>query len=251
MDQSLFNTLLLAWIGIAVLILPIATRIAAPYGRHSREGWGPMISNRMGWLIMELPALLTTIILTLAGNADKTNVIFAILGLWVLHYGHRTLIFPFMLKTKGKRMPMSIMFSAIFFNLVNGFFLGYYFGNFADYPDAWFTDPRFIGGLAIFFIGLAINWKADYKLINLRKPGEIGYKIPRGGLFEYISCPNHFGEIIEWAGFALLTWCLPALGFFAWTVANLIPRTLNHHKWYKEKFEDYPEERKAVIPFVL
>ena len=75
--------------------------------------------------------------------------------------------------------------------------------------------------------------------------------MPKGGLFRYVSCPNHFGEIVEWAGFAVMCWNLPALSFAVWTAGNLIPRSLSHHRWYREHFPDYPAERKAVIPFVL
>ena len=70
-------------------------------------------------------------------------------------------------------------------------------------------------------------------------------------MFRYVSCPNHFGEIVEWAGFAVMCWNLPALSFAVWTAGNLIPRALSHHRWYRERFPDYPPERKAVIPFVL
>jgi hypothetical protein len=70
-------------------------------------------------------------------------------------------------------------------------------------------------------------------------------------LFRYISCPNLLGELIEWLGFAILCWNLPALTFFIWTSANLIPRALSHHRWYKEKFNNYPPERKAIIPFLV
>lgn len=251
MDYQTFKYLLFAWMILAILVFPIAVRIAAPYGRHTRKGWGPEIDNRMAWMLMEMPALIIVVVLGLTGEVAPNRIIYFILGLWILHYGHRSFIFPFMLRTKGKKMPLSIMLSAIFFNLINGFFLGYYLGNFANYPLHYFSDPRFIIGLSIFFLGMFINMRSDYYLINLRKPGESGYKIPKGGLFDYVSCPNHFGEIIEWGGFALLTFCLPALSFYLWTMANLIPRTLNHHKWYQEKFENYPNNRKAVIPFIL
>ncbi|MBK7308243.1 MAG: hypothetical protein IPI88_15285 [Chitinophagaceae bacterium] len=115
----------------------------------------------------------------------------------------------------------------------------------------WFTDIRFTGGVILFFTGLWINWKADNILIHLRKPDETDYKIPVGWLFNWVSCPNLMGELIEWAGFALLCWNMPALAFFIWTAANLVPRAMSHHKWYKEKFENYPEERKAVLPYLL
>jgi hypothetical protein len=29
------------------------------------------------------------------------------------------------------------------------------------------------------------------------------YKIPQGGLFRWLSCPNLVGEMIEWIGFAI------------------------------------------------
>jgi 3-oxo-5-alpha-steroid 4-dehydrogenase 1 len=83
----------------------------------------------------------------------------------------------------------------------------------------------------------------------LRKKQE-GYQIPRRWLFKYISCPNHFGEIIEWVGFAVVAWSVPAVTFAVWTFCNLVPRALNHHEWYQENFEDYPKNRKAVLPKV-
>ena len=67
-----------------------------------------------------------------------------------------------------------------------------------------------------------------------------------------ISCPNHFGEIMEWLGFAIIVWNIGALSFALWTAFNLIPRSLNHHKWYNNYFGNYPKKkRKAVIPFIL
>ena len=92
---------------------------------------------------------------------------------------------------------------------------------------------------------------SDNILLRLRKPGGSGYSIPRGGAFRYVSCPNYLGELLEWAGWALATWSLAGLAFFAYAVANLLPRALSHHRWYREKFEDYPAKRRALIPGML
>jgi steroid 5-alpha reductase family enzyme len=144
------------------------------------------------------------------------------------------------------------MLFAFFFNLVNGFINGYWFGRFSEgYDTSWFSDPRFILGIILFGLGYFVNQYHDRILINLRKNTKTGYVIPEGGLFKYISCPNFFGEMIEWAGFAVITWCLPSLSFFVWTFANLVPRAIDHHRWYKNTFPDYPAERKAIIPFIL
>ena len=75
--------------------------------------------------------------------------------------------------------------------------------------------------------------------------------MPFGGLFKYVSCPNHLGEIIEWIGFAILSWSLPTFAFALWTIANLLPRAIQHHDWYHNHLEDYPKDRKAVFPYLL
>lgn len=78
-----------------------------------------------------------------------------------------------------------------------------------------------------------------------------GYKIPHGGMFELVSAGNYASEILEWTGYALATgWALPARAFALFVFANLSPRGWQHHLWYKSKFDSYPKNRKAVIPFI-
>jgi 3-oxo-5-alpha-steroid 4-dehydrogenase 1 len=252
MNIHAFNLVVYGWIAIAILIFPFVLKIVAPYGRHTTNRWGPLIDNRTGWIIMESPALFFFAFLFLSGINHKSTVPLIFFSLWIIHYVNRTLVFPFRLHTRGKKMPVGIVLSAFFFNLVNGYINGYWLGTLAQkYDISWLDDPRFIVGILLFITGMMINMRSDNLLIHLRKPGETGYVIPIKGLFHYISCPNHFGEILEWSGFAIMTWCLPGLSFALWTIVNLLPRALQHHRWYKEKFTDYPPERKAVIPFIL
>lgn len=251
MSSSFFNNLIYGWICIGLMTFILLLKITAPYGRHSSASWGPLIGNRLGWILMEVPVIIVLVVFIWPRLSHLSDPALVMIVLFLIHYINRTFIFPFRLKTTGKKMPLVIVFSAVFFNLLNGFFLGYYFAFFENYSFLWFTDFRFITGLILFFGGLSINWIADNKLIHLRKPGQTHYVIPKGGLFNWISCPNLFGELLEWFGFALLCWNLPAISFFIWTAANLIPRALSHQKWYKEKFIDYPINRKAIIPFVI
>lgn len=246
-----FKTINYLWIGVAIVtfLALVLFKVKAPYGRHSNEQWGPMISNKWGWFFMELPALILMPLIALIGNSEKNELSYLIIGLWVLHYANRTLIFPFKLKTKDKKMPLLIVGSAVLFNSVNGLLNGYFIG-FMN-PELFdLASPHVIIGAVVFFVGMGINKWSDRKLISLREKQQ-GYQIPRGGLFEFISCPNHFGEIVEWCGFAIMAWNLPAITFAVWTFCNLSPRSLNHHEWYQEKFEDYPRKRKAVLPYLL
>jgi hypothetical protein len=254
MNIDTFNTLVYIWIIMALVTFPFVLKVKAPYGRHTKTGWGPMIDNRLGWIMMEAPSLIMITVFFLTGNGEKPGLTWLFFGLFAFHYINRTLIFPFRLRTLGKKMPVSIALMAVFFNLVNGFLNGYYLGNIATtalYPPDFFTDPRLVLGLVLFSVGFYINWQADHILINLRKPGETGYQIPDKGLFRWISCPNHFGEIIEWSGFAIMTGSMPGLSFAIWTFVNLLPRALQHHQWYKNNFSRYPADRKAIFPGIL
>lgn len=172
---------------------------------------------------------------------------------WIAHYTNRTLIYPLRIKSTPKKIPLLIVANAVIFNLINAGLNGYYLAEFSkkDYGTEWLTSPQFIIGIILFVTGAFINLKADSILIGLRAPGETGYKIPKGFLFNYISSPNLFGEIIEWTGFASMAWNLPAMTFMIWTYANLIPRAKNHHDWYHQNFDDYPKERKIILPFVF
>lgn len=243
-----YEIITIAWIAIGLFTFFYLFRVKAPFGRHTRPGWGPMVDNHVGWVIMEATVLLVLFTTLSFGPRSLNMPAQWMLGLFAGHYVHRSLIFPWFLRTPGKKMPMAIMLSAMGFNIMNGFLLGYFFSHFADYPDSWLTDVRFLAGTALFLAGAALNIYSDYALIRLRKPGETGYRIPEGGFFNWISCPNHFGEILEWIGFAILTWSLPGVAFAFWTFANLAPRAVAHHQWYKVQFSAYPSGRKALIP---
>lgn len=77
-------------------------------------------------------------------------------GLLTLHYVNRAFIYPWRTRTRGKTMPLTIMALSTIFNTVNGTFLG------ADLmelnrPAEWFADPRFVVGLCIFALGMALK----------------------------------------------------------------------------------------------
>jgi len=252
MSHETFNIVCWIWIGVAVLIFPILLKVTQPYGRHSKNNFGPMINNRLGWFLMEFPAL-AIFGYYLVFKADLLNVLILVPALlWGVHYIHRVLIFPLQLRTARKKIPVLIVFLAFIFNIINGFLNGYWYVQFApEFKSGVVIDLRLISGVIIFISGFVINKYHDSILIKLRPLKGDGYKIPYGGLFRYVSCPNFFGEIISWAGFALAAFNLPALTFLIWTLINLTTRALDHHRWYIKEFPEYDKDRKALIPFLL
>ena len=249
MTLDTFNLLCVIWAAVGIGSFILLQFVTAPYGRHLKSGWGPKLANRAGWIIMEAPSLLIILYFYLTSDQSAYGGLLSIL--WIIHYTNRTLVYPFRIRTHGKKMPWVIVLSAIFFNCINAGLNGYFLAHFDPYDTSSFMNWNFYAGIALFVSGFLTNQISDHILIHLRKPGESGYKIPNGFLFKYVSCPNLFGELMQWSGFAIMAWNYPALSFLIWTGANLIPRALGHHRWYKKHFDDYPENRKSMIPGIL
>uniref|UniRef100_A0A7M4F5E2 3-oxo-5alpha-steroid 4-dehydrogenase (NADP(+)) n=1 Tax=Crocodylus porosus TaxID=8502 RepID=A0A7M4F5E2_CROPO len=161
----------------------------------------------------------------------------------------QTFIYPFL--TRGRPFPLHIVYFGMLFCLYNGFLQGYYLIYCAEYPTDWCSNIRFTSGMLLFSLGMGINIHSDLLLRQLRKPGETTYRIPQGGLFTYVSGANYFGEIMEWFGYAIATWSLPAFAFAFFTLCFIGPRAIHHHRFYLRTFTDYPKSRKALIPFIF
>jgi 3-oxo-5-alpha-steroid 4-dehydrogenase 1 len=282
--------LLHRYLAFALLASGIAAAIAlfvrpAPYGRYSEaQGWGPLIDPQLAWLLMESPNVFVSAMLWDAGgNAPvKSKANQVLLGLFVLHYVNRAFIYP-VRKAAGKPMPLSVMLMAWIFCCCNGCLQARFLTKFYIYPDEWLYSPIFALGVVVFFTGFYINLDSDRILRELRKKGAkteresthimrtrrqakeepeterhsgaqtSSYRIPRGGLFEYVSGANYFGEVVEWTGFALACGgSLPSVTFALFTILNLAPRAFHHHLWYRTRFGNrYPTERKALVPFLF
>jgi protein-S-isoprenylcysteine O-methyltransferase Ste14 len=252
MTRDALPQLLGIWLAVGLVSFIALFRVSAPYGRYLRRGWGPTIPRTLGWVLMELPAAVLPVAFFLSSDRRGDLVPVAFLALWLSHYVNRSLIFPFRMRGGEQRMPLTIAAMAFFFNLVNGALQGWYLFSAGPARDvSWLLDPRFLVGLALFGGGYGLNLHSDAILRRLRAPGDSGYHIPHSGWFRFVSCPNYLGEIIEWGGWALLTWSPTGLVFFLWTVANLAPRARSHHRWYLEKFPDYPADRRALIPHLF
>ena len=109
----------------------------------------------------------------------------------------------------------------------------------------------YVAGAALWAFGLYVNLHADAVLRNLRRPGETGYKIPRGGLFEYVSGAHFVAEVFEWTGYGIACGSLAPAAFAAFNWMGIGTRALATHAWNLDKFgAEYPKERKRLIPLV-
>ena len=251
MHMNYFIGFLIFWVLVAIVTFVYLFFVDAPYGRHIRSGWGKNISARAGWVVMESPCVILMIVYAYIMRDQLLLVHIIFLVLWLFHYIHRSFVYPFVIDMTNPKMPISIAASAFFFNIINVNIQAFGIFFFAEYSENWINNSVFYFGLILFFIGMYVNIRSDYLIVSLRREKGPGYHLPKKFMHKYISAPNYFGEIVEWIGWAILTWSISGLVFAFWTIANLFPRALAHHRWYQEKFDDYPKNRKAIIPGII
>lgn len=257
------NTYYMIMAGMAVMAVIVFIALfffKAGYGYLSTSKWGPKISNKVAWVLMEAPAFLFLLYYTLRfafSGIDTGNnkiVLYVMAGLFLLHYFQRSFIFPLLMRGKST-MPIAVMLMGLVFNTLNAYMIGGWLYGEAPagmYELSWFWSPQFIIGLIVFFTGMGINLHSDHVIRNLRKPGDTKHYIPRKGFYKYVTSANYFGEFTEWIGYAILTWSPAGVLFAVWTFANLGPRAKSLTEKYEQEFgEEYKKlNKKHIIPYI-
>lgn len=252
-----YNITIYCIFACAAVVLILLAFIDAPYGRQGinvSKWWGPGINVRLAWFLLELPMFVVFGLFFFSGSQAWHVAPLILCFLWLLHYFHRVFIYPFRLRVMpGASYTTGLLVLGIVLNTATAYVNGYFVGELGKHLQdiEWLEDPRFILGVLLFGSGFALNKHSDAILRRLRSNDNTGYAIPCGGAYRWVSSPNYLGEIIQWAGFALATWSLPALAFLALTLGNLLPRAISNHRWYNDNFADYPISRKAVVPRIL
>ena len=272
-DRTLFTTL-----AITSYILSLAKyQKRAPYGKFGGNERTVNLDAKLGWWLMVLPATVSFLYNYYQGRQRKlarekqnpseekgkgpngmaTKILFLI---WCLHYGNRGWYFPLTIRVaKGSKQSFALYNAAIgaVFLTAHGYLNGRLFSELGTkYTDAWLKDPRFLIGLAIYLTGYGITVHSESVIRNLRPANGIvapneRYKIPVGGMFNYVTNAAYLGELTAWTGFIILTWSPTLVPALFISLGNLVPRAFEQHKWYHKKFPNYPKERTALIPFLL
>lgn len=121
-----------------------------------------------------------------------------------------------------------------------------------------FITWHHIVGVLLFAWASSLQYQSHAILAELRKDnkGQVvsySHSIPKGGWFDYISCPHYFAEILIYFSICIVfagrstTWWM-VCGF---VLTNQIIVGLFNHHWYLKTFKDYPKTRKAVIPWIV
>lgn len=250
-----FNIFLIVMAAVAVVVFVALFRVDAGYGKFYTPKWGPALDNHLGWFLMEVPVFVAMLVLWLYSDRRADIARLAFLLLFEIHYFHRSFIFPARLRGHS-RMPLAIILMGAVFNTLNALMQGgwIFFVSPAEmYPVNWLWSPQFIAGTLIFIVGMAVNIRSDAIIRGLRKPGDTSHYLPQKGMFRYVTGANYFGEVLEWTGFAVLTWSWAGAVFALWTFANLAPRAARTYNLYLKEFPGQLDTHrvKRILPFIF
>ena len=202
------------------------------------------ISTRTGMVILYSAPLIALVISALPYLSNPTTIQILVFASVFTHFAKRVLESLFLHKYSGPVGIFTTLMIASFYSFA-AFLIGYLNRTPLQTMDAW----SYLG-IVLFAVGIIGNFNQHKALADLRKDS-MEYKIPHGGLFEYVVCPHYLFEIIAWTGIFLLSRHLGAFLVLAFIIAYLSARSLRTLAWYRERFNNFPTDRKGIFPFVL
>jgi 3-oxo-5-alpha-steroid 4-dehydrogenase 1 len=191
-----YDTALAIAFAIVVVTAVAALFIQTPYGRFADDKYGISLDPRLGWFLMELPSMLVFLYFYWQGPNALAPFPLFVLFVWVVHYANRGFLMPALMRVPlGQRSSFSLFVVAIGWVVtsLHGYLNGSWASTYANHIGwDWFADPRFIVGVLLYYGGLLFNLHSDHALRQLRTKEEVAqgikeYRLPRGGLFEYVS----------------------------------------------------------------
>ena len=192
-----------------------------------------------------------------------------------MHYLYRSVLCPIVLNPSMAPIHFSAGASAFAFNVVNGTCIGAWLSGYGPTTTPEWADrmPYLQVGVVMFLCGFMGNVYHDDILREIRRSSmceqeakqkaegnssnksvERVYKIPEGGLFDYILYPHYLCEWFEWIGFWIIGGFtfVPARNFVLNEVSSMLPQTVAGKKWYVQRFgTEKIGSRKAVFPGLL
>lgn len=182
-----------------------------------------------------------------ASDAPHTWVQNLALLCWAGHYLKRELETIFVHRFSHGTMPIMNIFKN------SGYYWGFgaLCGYFVNHP--YFTNPeptQVYTALAFFVLFELGNLISHIQLRNLRPEGTTVRRIPRGFLFELVSCPNYTCEILAWVCFSLMTQSVAAFLFTLVGGGQMLVWAQQKHRRYKKEFPGYPKNRRILFPFL-
>uniref|UniRef100_A0A6N2LN94 3-oxo-5-alpha-steroid 4-dehydrogenase C-terminal domain-containing protein n=1 Tax=Salix viminalis TaxID=40686 RepID=A0A6N2LN94_SALVM len=206
------------------------------------------LSSRTGMLVFYVPALLSGVAsFVLYPNHDPR--LFLVKAALTIHFFKRTIevLFVHRYSTSGVVLDSAILISCSYFSATSSMIYGQYLTQGFPEPKVDLKYP----GVLLFLVGIIGNLYHHLVLASLRTKSDKEYKIPRDGLFGLVICPHYLFEVLGFIGIFFISQTLYPLCFTLGTIVYLMGRSYATRRWYISKFEDFPKDVKALVPYIL
>jgi hypothetical protein len=236
-------------LGVLFGALEASGKFRIPYSKFRT---GASFDTRTGMFLSYLAPLLLYLGLHLAAGAPRSPYHLALLAATVVHFGKRCFESLFVhrySKPTGTGAFLLIIWAYATMVLASGYFQTHAVSE-ADGLRRELRLPLLMGA-ALFLLGQAINLYHHLLLARLRADGRPDYRVPQGGLFRWVACPHYLGEIIAWAGYAVMAGLLPAWGNAFVVLCYLGARSRSTLRWYREHLPGWPRERRGLFPLLF
>ncbi|XAR53560.1 3-oxo-5-alpha-steroid 4-dehydrogenase (NADP(+)) [Bertholletia excelsa] len=219
----------------------------------NNNGSGPKplqikLPSKTGMLLLYTPALLDCLASFVIYPDSRLRFLLVKLTL-TIHFFKRVLEVLFVHKfSGGMALDSAIIISLAYFSSSACML-------YIQHLTEWLAEPSVdlkYPGVLIFLVGISGNFYHHYLLSKLREKGsDKSYKIPKGGLFSLVICPHYLFEILGFIGIFFVSQTLFMFSCVFGIALYLTARSYMTRKWYVAKFENFPREVKALIPYVF
>ncbi|KNA25286.1 hypothetical protein SOVF_007940 [Spinacia oleracea] len=173
---------------------------------------------------------------------------------WCFHYFKRIMETFFVHRFSHATSPLSNVFRNCMYYWSFGAFIAYYVNHPLYTPV---SDLQWKIGFGFGLLCQLSNFYCHILLKNLRSPdGNGGYQIPRGFLFNIVTCANYTTEIYQWVGFNIATQTVAGYIFAVVAAGIMTNWALAKHRRLKKLFDGkdgkpkYPRRWVILPPFL-
>jgi len=251
-EKSLFFVLVL--LGIVILFLEI-TGNNIPYSKFELKNergivFSRYFNTRKGLFLIYFSTILGITFTYLYDMRKKTPYHIIVYIFYLINYLKRCFEVLFIHKYSKKSSFFSLLYIFISHAFVNTVLCRFILLSNKNVDDSNLFYLILPCPLVLF--GWLGSFYHHVLLAKLRKSPRNAkrYKIPRGGLFEYVSCPHYFMELLTWTGFSVIVHKLSFYGHIVFIFCTFVGRSYQTRKWYLNHIVGYPRKRKCLIPLI-
>lgn len=249
--QEVFENVCMINIVVAVILFFVFLKHPMPYGRLGKKYVPRMnvtVNTKLAFFLFNIiPLLLFLYIIFDYAENFKVQPITVETITWIVFRLYRGTIYAL----KRSRFADPWPLETVLFYLVQNIDLALVAARTAMVDLINPFTPRCIISLIFFVLAFFFGAYYDFRASKNRYKAPNAYKIIKGGLFEKVTAPNLFCELVLW-----ISWCvmvkfdLGSITILVWQLPSLIGRAESYHRWSKKNLIKYPENRKSIIPFI-